>query len=212
MDSLEKALSRMLLEWGPAYASPGSGVPVHTNSAGLSKSIDWETGVLLKNFVEFYQPETIIELGTFKGYSTAWLILASLLNERNHGIQSHVHAYEVFNEGEYGPMWYDTFELSKERFTYHAIPGGIWMHADEVPESIDLIFHDTQHLLGPTIFEMDLLLPRLSSRGLVLIDDMLHPDYPSMQAYFHKIFAKHPQWDWTVLPLGHGLGIARYKP
>lgn len=203
---LEPLYHRMLTEFGGPYVFEGTLTPTHYNTHGLTKSVDWETGILIKNFVEFYKPETVIELGTFRGYSTAWLIMGTLINEFGH-----VHAYEVFNEGEYGKMWYDEFRLPKDKFTYHYIPGGIWNFPREVPDQIDLIYHDTQHLLSPTIKEMDFLLPRVKRDGFVLIDDMKHPDYGPMQIYLNDLFGKSPDWSWHVLAIGHGLGIARKK-
>lgn len=203
---LEPIYHRMLTEMGEPYVFEGTNVPTHYNRLGLSKSIDWETGILLKNFVEYYVPETIVELGTFRGYSTAWLMMGTLLT----GV-GHVHACEVFNEGEYGKMWYDEFRLPKERFTYHYIPGGIWNFPKEIPRDIDFIYHDTQHLLSPTIKEMAFLIPRLRQDGFILVDDMKHPDYKPMQDYFHDLFKNQPCWDWSVLSIGHGLGIARKR-
>ncbi len=205
--------AKMLTHQGPIAEINHGVVPVHYNP-GLpygNKGIDWETGLLLKNFVEAKKPSQIVELGTFQGYSTSWLILGTLLT--GHG---RVDAYEVFPEGHYGLMWYDQYELPKHRFSYHHIPGGIWTHDPAIiPETIDLLYHDTQHLPGPTKKEMDLLLPRIPVGGVVLVDDMLHPDYLPMQNYFHGLFMKidpndtvHSHWKWSVLPLGHGLGIA----
>ncbi len=151
--------------------------------------------------MEWKQPKTIVELGTFRGYSTSWLILGTLLNQAGH-----VHAFEVFKEGYYGDMWYDRFGLPKKDFFYHEIPGGIWNFASEVPEKIDLIFHDTDHNAGPSEKEMALLIPRLSVGGLILIDDMLHSQYLPMQRFFHGLFGSWSlDWKWSVLPVGHGL-------
>lgn len=212
--SLADAHHRMMTETGDLYCFPGTPLPLHYNRMGLSKSIDWETGVLLKNCVEFFNPETVVELGTFRGYSTAWLILASQLRLSSPTWNQQftkVHAFEVFDEGEYGRMWYDEFELPKNDFTYHAVPGGIWNFPDQVPEKIDLIFHDTEHSLNPTRQEVEFLAPRLSLGGLMIFDDMKHPDYAAMQNYLSGYFSNNPTFTWSVLPLGHGLGIARKR-
>lgn len=223
-------LNRMLADRGPIVPAHPDAIgqinfgdaPVHYNP-GLphgNKGIDWETGILLCNFVEAYKPRQIVELGTFRGYSTAWLVLGTLLAG-----SGRVDAFDVFPEGYYGSMWYDEYQLPKTNFKYHEVPGGIWKHAERVPDTIDLLYHDTEHLPGPTQKEMAMLLPRVPIGGIVLIDDMLHPDYKPMQNILHNLFAfpnaDHIEsfeqfsirkadwpWSWSVLPIGHGLGVA----
>lgn len=199
----------MLTEFGDTYLFPGSMVPLHTNRMGVTKSIDWETGILLKAFAEYYRPKTIVELGTFRGYSTSWLILGQSIAYYDSREDYAVHAFEVFSEGAYGEMWYDIFELPKENFFYHEIPKGIWNFPSEIPEKIDLLFHDTQHLPDPTTQELNILLPRISRGGFVIVDDMIHPDYWPMQGIVNEVFSNKNVWEYQVLPLGHGLGIAR---
>lgn len=203
----EGFLEKMLLERGPLNTFNRTKVPLHhsPNDPGMM-GIDWETGILLKNFVESRKPEQIIELGTFRGYSTSWLILGTLLNGFGR-----VDAYECMKEGHYGKMHYDRLGLPKDNFTYHQIPGGIWLHSEVLPKDIDFIYHDTSHLLDPTIKEMDVLLPRLTVGGLILFDDMDHPAFRPMQDFLNTLFVnlrEHGEYTWDVLHLGHGLGIA----
>ncbi len=125
-----------------------------------------------------------------------------------------MNAYECMPEGHYGGMHYDRLGLPKDNFHYHQIPGGIWEHEDKLPAEIDFIYHDTSHLLDPTVKEMTLLLPKLSVGGLILFDDMDHPSFFPMQTYLNTLFRGGIQgfncrnWSWSVLHLGHGLGIA----
>jgi predicted O-methyltransferase YrrM len=205
----EGPIFELLTRWGPVHMSNGD-VPVHANPMQpfLNKGIDYETGLLLYNFIKHLKPKAIVELGTFRGYSTSWLLAGAILSAH----VCEVHAFEVFKEGAYGSMYYDDLGLDKSCLFYHEIPGGVWNFPDQVPAQIDLLFHDTQHLLGPTQKEMEILLPRIPVGGIVLIDDMLHPDYRPMQSLIFEIFdSKYdpPIWTYTTLPLGHGLGIAR---
>lgn len=202
-DDADVLAGRLLRSAGPLYRFQGTLVPLHHNTVGLSKSIDYETGLLLKNFVEYKKPDTVVELGSFRGYSTAWLMLGTILNKRGH-----VHAFEVFKEGGYGSMWYDDLNFPKDRFTYHEIPGGVWKYEEQIPKSIDLLFHDTQHLPGPTQRELELLVPRIPVGGMVIVDDMCYPEYRPMAAVVNEFFVKMPGWNYEVLRLGHGLGIA----
>lgn len=185
-------------------------VPVHDNPyppAG-NKGIHWETGLILANIVEKYKPGQIVELGTFRGYSTCWLLYGCALAGTGR-----VDAFEVFPEGYYGPMLYDQYGFSKTNFAYHEIPNGIWNFKDQIPKTIDLFYHDTDHLAGPTIKEMELLVPRIPIGGHIVIDDVLHPNYASMQAFLKTFFlVDHREaWTYNILPIGCGLGIAERK-
>lgn len=198
-------LEKMLLDQGPLSKINFGIVPVHDNPyppAG-NKGIHWEVGIILCNFIKAKKPEQIIELGTFRGYSTSWLILGTLLAGAGR-----VDAYEIFPEGAYGPMLYDRYGLPKDRFSYHQIPCGIWRHEIKLPKQIDLLYHDTDHLPIPTRKEMELLLPRIPIGGMVIVDDMLHPHYGQMQFYLNGLFSLDTNWKWNILPIGCGLGIA----
>ncbi len=117
-------------------------------------------------------------------------------------------SFDIKPEGFFGPLWYDFYELPKARYSFHHIPGGLWTHSDPIPEIIDLLFHDSSHELDDTQKEMDILLPRIPQGGTILFDDMMVADYAPMQGYLHNLFMSMPNWKWSVLPIGMGLGIA----
>lgn len=200
---------RFFLDRGPISEVNYGLVPVHDNPylPRGNKGIHWETGLILAACVEAWAPKQVVELGTFRGYSTSWLMLG--MNGKGK-----LDVFEVFPEGHQGTMLYDFYRFSKENFTYHEIPDGIWTHDPAIiPETIDLLYHDTDHLAGPTKKEMDLLLPRIPVGGHVLIDDVLHPYYPTMQAYLNNLFRVDlaDSWRYEILPIGCGLGIAERK-
>jgi predicted O-methyltransferase YrrM len=196
-------LEKMLKGIGDIQKYSYSSAPCHFNSLGLTKSITWEVGILLKNFVEWHKPKNIVEIGTFRGYSTAWLVLGALLNENGY-----VTTFDIQAEGFFGQMWYDYYELPKDKLFFKEIPGGVWEHDSLIPKTIDLLFHDSSHELDDTIKEMDCLLPRMAPKSVMLFDDMTHPDYAPMQGYLHSLFLSMPNWKWLILPIGTGLGIA----
>jgi predicted O-methyltransferase YrrM len=198
---------RLLLDRGPLAGKLFGDVPVHFNPGEpiLNKGIDWETGILLASFVEQYKPRQIVELGTFRGYSASWLLAAAW------DVNAQVDTFDVFPEGHYGSMFYDVYDIPQNAFKYHHAPGGVWNFKTEIPETIDLLYHDTEHFLEPTKKEMDLLLPHIPVGGVVLIDDMLQPDWRPVQDYLKHVFTYSTQWGewtWSVFPTGHGLGIA----
>lgn len=196
-------LQKMLMGAREIYKEDNSVIPCHYNSLGLTKSVSWETGIILKNFVEWKKPKQIVELGTFRGYSTSWLILGTLLNGFGR-----VDTYDIKPYGFFGSMWLEFYGLPTNDFLFNHIPGGIWEHDGLIPQTIDLLFHDSSHELEDTKKEMAVLLPRIPAGGTVLIDDMLHPFYGPMQSYLHNLFLSMPNWKWSVLPIGTGLGIA----
>lgn len=209
MNGFSKHLLELAMDRGLLSSINYGHVPVHDNPQlpTGNKGIHWETGLLLANFVEQVRPRVTVELGSFRGYSTSWLIAANEHQEK----PGAVHAYDVFKEGYYcpdGKMHYQALGLPLNHFCFHYVPGGIWDYPVEVPEMIDLVFHDTQHLLNPTVREMDLLLPRMSAHGVILVDDMLHPEYRAMQEYL-KGFFDEKGWDFKILPIGTGLGVAQ---
>lgn len=201
---MNEITQKLFATMGPLYQFEKTVIPLHHNTSGLTKSVDFETGLFLKNFVEFLRPQTVVELGTFRGYSTAWMMAGTLQNDFGH-----VHAFEVFTEGAYGDMWYDRLQIPKDRFTYHAIPGGIWKFEDEVPNAIDFVFHDTEHLPGPTAKELELLLPRMKLNSVIVFDDIFYPGYEPMAFVIEKSFKTLREWSYDTLKIGHGLGIAR---
>lgn len=201
-------LKKMLLEReGLSLINHGI-VPVHDNPGHPrgNKGIHWETGIILANFVEAKKPKQIVELGTFRGYSTCWLMAAG--EEIGHTIS--IDSYDVYPEGYYGEMWYDVLKFPKIGYKHHEVPGGIWKHLKQIPENIDFLYHDTAHEAGPTKREMDVLLPRIPVGGVVLIDDILHPNYMPMRYYLQGLFGTHLKefWNWSILSIGCGLGIA----
>ncbi len=200
-------LNKMLCGVGALapYDYPGQ-IPSHFNSLGLTKSVTWEAGLILKNFVERERPTTLVEMGTFRGYSTAWLILGTLVNA-----YGDVYTYDLVSEGFFGQMWYDFYSLPKTHFHFHQISGGIWDYAGLLPDQIDFLFHDASHELDATQKEMGTLLPRVPVGGTVIVDDMLYKGYEDMQKYLSWLFTAHNNWEWSVLPIGTGLGIARRR-
>jgi predicted O-methyltransferase YrrM len=201
--------SKFLMDHGTLSETNYGIVPVHDNPYPPkgNKGIHWETGILLSNLVERYQPAQIVELGTFQGYSTCWLLFSSW----RYG--GKVDAFEVFPEGHYGPMMYDYYRFPKDNFRYHHIPGGIWKYENQLPETIDFFYHDTEHLAGPTKKEMEMIVPRIPIGGHIVIDDILHPFYPTMREYVHGLFKIElaDSWSYDILHLGCGLGIAERK-
>lgn len=204
---MNEFLKKLLLDREGLSSVNHGAIPVHDNPGTPrgNKGIHWETGIIISSFVEAKKPKQIVELGTFRGYSTCW-IMAGIYPDAITKIDT----YDVWPEGQYGEMWYDRYQFPKENLTFHEVSGGIWKHLKQVPAEIDFLYHDTAHEAAPTKKEMDILLPRIPIGGMVLIDDVLHPNYLPMRYYLHNLFTVHLKdfWRWNVMQIGCGLGIA----
>lgn len=180
-------------------------VPVHYNRWGPNKSINYETGILLKNFADKLDAKVILEVGTFRGYSTCWLLISCYLRGKGH-----VFTFDTVKEGGYGEPFYDKYGFSRERLTF--VHGPVWDRDKTVfPESprIDLVFHDSSHELVVTVREVEVLAPLVRVGGIMLFDDVLLPIYQPMKEFLEIYFTERSkEWKYGVLPLGHGLGIA----
>lgn len=195
--------ARLMTEMGPWDTDWNAGaVPVHYNRWGPNKSINFETGFLLKNFADFIDAQTIVEVGTFRGYSTCWLLLSCLMRQKGH-----VTTFDVEPEGAYGPMFYTAYGFGRDQLSY--VQGPVWDSKD-LPEKIDLVFHDASHERAPTVREVETLSGRVRSGGVMLFDDVCLSLYTPMRTYLAGYFSSHSDlWRYQVLELGHGLGIAQ---
>lgn len=165
--------------------------------------IHFETGLVLCSMVESRRPEYIVEVGSHRGYSTSWLILGTVLNQFGR-----VDAFEVTRESSIGPMWYDIFNLPKDRFKFHSIPLGLWDYTEELPARIDFCFHDTFHLSVPTEKELDVIVPRIPVGGIIIFDDMRQACWTEYQHVIRCRFGFSAEWDYFRFPFGHEMAMA----
>ncbi|MEJ3657420.1 class I SAM-dependent methyltransferase [Actinomycetes bacterium KLBMP 9759] len=80
------------------------------------------------------RPETVMELGTFHGWSTTWLLSALRDNETGH-----LHSFDkIHNVVRNVPM-----ELAGDRWTF--VSGDVRANLAEVPAAVDYLFVDADH-------------------------------------------------------------------
>lgn len=192
-------VGRFDTSWNYGYA------PVHLTAFGPSKSISVESGMILKNFADALDAENIVEIGTFKGYSTSWLMLSCLQREKGH-----VMTFDIEKEGYYGTQFYDEYKIPRDLLTYIQSP--VWEASGLLPDTIDFCFHDSDHEVDPLLKELATVVPVIRHGGMIVFDDVLVPGYitfaNTLAQYF---FALKREWTYKVLPLGHGFGIAQKK-
>ncbi|RKV85317.1 MAG: O-methyltransferase [Bacteroidetes bacterium] len=168
-------------------------------------------GRLLKMFTRMLCPHHILEIGTFSAYST--LCLAEGLSP-----DGHIDTIEIDDELE--DFINDNISLSPfaDRITLHI--GDALQIAPTLGKQFDLVFvdgnkrHYRQYL--------DMVLPLLSERGVVLADNTLWSgkvvekptsgDYQTKEIIaFNRYVAQNSAIEQIILPVRDGLTIIRKK-
>lgn len=168
-------------------------------------------GRLLKMFTRMLCPHHILEIGTFSAYST--LCLAEGLSP-----DGHIDTIEIDDELE--DFIIDNISLSPfaDRITLHI--GDALQIAPTLGKQFDLVFvdgnkrHYRQYL--------DMVLPLLSERGVVLADNTLWSgkvvekptsgDYQTKEIIaFNRYVAQNSAIEQIILPVRDGLTIIRKK-
>jgi predicted O-methyltransferase YrrM len=169
--------------------------------------IQKDTAFILQLLIQLLQPQRILELGTGVGVST--LIMASVLPEAGHIVtveRSSTFAAEAEqNFKQYG---------MSERITLY-VRDAVEL-VPELTSQFDLIFQDSgKQTYVPTL---DYLVELLNPGGFLLADDTLFPamELPDRNRnsqrvidQFNNAVRQHPLLESYILPIGHGLTIAR---
>lgn len=169
-------------------------------------------GRLLKMFVRMIQPEQILEIGTYSGYSA--LCMAEGLKEGGC-----IHTIEINDEQEeFTRPWIEKSPYADKIRMY------IGDALDLVPKmdiTFDLAFVDGDKRRYIDYYEM--ILPKLSSGGYILADNTLwdghvleeHPHPKDLQTIgikaFNDLVAKDDRVEKVILPLRDGLTIIRKR-
>lgn len=110
-----------------------------------------------------YRPETVMELGTFHGWSTSWVLSAI----RDNGI-GHLYSFDIVDN----VLSNVPEELAADRWTFRK--GDIRQHVDTAPENIDYLFVDAAHNGRFARWYIDNLFPRVPSGIPVSVHDVFH--------------------------------------
>ena len=170
-------------------------------------------GRLLKMFVQMINPENVLELGTFSGYST--LCIAEGLLKEN----AQLHTIEINDEME---------DFIRRVIENSSFKEQIWLHIGDATKIIpifednffDLAFIDADKRLYWEHYE--LILPKLRKGGFVLADntlwsgkvveDVANNDYQTKGILaFNEKLAKDNRVEKVILPIRDGLTLIRKK-
>lgn len=168
-------------------------------------------GRVLSMLSKIINPKTVLEVGTYTGYS-ALCILEGLKDD------GEIHTIDINEE---------LFDLQRKYFDLSGAGHRIHQHlgtgAEIIPNlniKVDLAFIDADKKNYPNYFE--LILPKMNSGGIILSDNVLwsgkviekldpeDADTKALVAY-NKTLAEHPKLETVVLPIRDGLTLSRVK-
>ena len=168
-------------------------------------------GRLLKMFVKMVNPQNIIEVGTFSGYSA--LCMAEGLSE--HG---HLYTFEINDEQEpFTRKWIENSPWA-DKITF--IIGDAATEAKKIGKSFDFAFMDGDKRTYVETYES--LLPLMNKGAFILADNTLwdghvtDADYDKDQQTvgirrFNDYIAADKRVEKVLLPLRDGLTMIRIK-
>jgi predicted O-methyltransferase YrrM len=151
-----------------------------------------ETVVLL---MQIAGARNIVEIGTSNGYSTIWIAatmgpLGGRIVSIDKNAEKHLQAQE--NLAHLGLLPFVDLRLGDATEVVASLPG-----------PFDCIFFDADRVSAPR--QLDLLLPKLTSRALLMADNALsHPE--QISGYLAKVAALD-QTTHLVLKVGKGLSV-----
>ena len=169
-------------------------------------------GRLLKMLVQMHRPRTILEVGTFSGYSA--LCMAEGLAEGGM-----VYTYEINDEMEdFARQWIEQSAVA-DKITFTI--GDACLEAPRLGIEFDMAFIDGDKRTYLSTYETVLSLMRPG--GIILADNTLWDGHVVDPAYdndrqtrgieqFNDFVARDPRVTRVMLPLRDGLTIIRVKP
>ena len=166
-------------------------------------------GSLLKMLCQTIQPEKIVELGTFTGYSAICMANGT-------APETHIHTIELNNELEAIIRKFICKAGLEKRITLHI--GNALDIIPKIEGPFDLVFIDGDKRQYPQYYEA--VFPRLKPGGYIIADNILWggkvamPGMPD-DAYtkgimdFNNIVRNDARVEKTILPIRDGLSLIR---
>ncbi|MFE5540537.1 class I SAM-dependent methyltransferase [Streptomyces sp. NPDC056519] len=109
------------------------------------------------------KPETIVEIGTFHGWSTTWILQA--LRDNGNG---HLYSYDIVSHVERNVPE----RLSAGRWTF--TQGDIRENLEKIPDTTDFLFIDAAHTASFARWYIQQLMPRMTPGIPVCVHDVFH--------------------------------------
>lgn len=171
--------------------------------AGDPQCVELEVGQALFGAILQNHPRQIVEVGTGRGYSTCWLLLAAIKNQAE-GHPATVHTLDIAHNDTH--LW-DEILLPTDNLVYLQ---NETLETALLPKTIDFLFHDASHNANEVISDLKLLLERIPVGGYIAIHDVNYSR--QMGDAVVEFFDSMPdQFDYQEVSQGCGLGIAHRK-
>jgi predicted O-methyltransferase YrrM len=157
-------------------------------------AIEIEQGEKIYRYVYDNKPKVIVEVGTGKGHSTTWLLMAMV------GHKAKIHTYDTEVRNPY--VWDEMGILAN---------GNLKIYIGEfknlrIPKKIDFVFHDSQHNYDHIVADLEILIPRMNKGGSIWIHDVKDDLSKRLEMYFND-----KKWCYLNDPRGCGLAMAKIK-
>ncbi|MCP9201428.1 O-methyltransferase [Gramella sp. GC03-9] len=168
-------------------------------------------GRVLSLLSKIKMPGSILEIGTYTGYSA--LCLAEGLTK-----DGKLHTIDVNEElVDFQKKYFDQSPYSAQ---IHQYLGDATEIIPQIPEKFDMVFIDADKPNYPAYF--DLIIDKMNPGGIILSDNVLwsgkvvekvKEDDESTQALlvYNKMLAEDPRVETVIMPLRDGLTISRVK-
>jgi len=157
-------------------------------------STELQTALLLFGLVIRHQPEKIVELGSHRGLSGAWMIAAMETYGGGHFI-----GYDIVDHKR---MWKKVADKTTTEFRQSPV----WDAPPAGP--IDLVFHDSDHTMESTERELSILRPLVRPGGLLIMHDTTLCDCGVVS---RKWSYTDKDWQFIDLKNARGLTIAQKR-
>ena len=149
-------------------------------------SMRYKEGNILYNICRKLKPEIVLEIGTFHGFSSAYLLSAIKDNDYGflYSVDSNIEHLKIAHE--YLKNISKNFELI-EAFSSYISPKYITTdYAFELDwdKPIDLLFVDGAHDFKSVISDLDKFVPYVTKGGLVICHDYDHECKKAIDIYF----------------------------
>ena len=168
-------------------------------------------GRLLSLLSKIIRPKTILEIGTFTGYSALCLAEGLAENGKIHTIDINEELYDFQKK---------YFEASPYKDDIKQHLGDALEIIPQINEQFDLVFIDADKPNYPAYF--DLIINKMNSGGVILSDNVLwsgkvveelKPDDESTKALlmYNEMLANDTRVESIILPVRDGLTLTRKK-
>ena len=169
---------------------------VESDRAKKMLNLESDTARLVAILARSSAATRVLEIGTSNGYSTIWLAWAvAPAGGRVVSIERDAQKHAMARQNLERAGLQDRVDLRL---------GDATTLVREVPGPFDLVFFDADRVSAPE--QLQLLLPKLSPRALVLADNVL--SHAQEIAAYLKSVSDLPEFEHSVIPVGKGLSIA----